>query len=132
MLRKMHLLTGALGLLVFVLQGQYMDLFHEHLRNMADAPRMLYRSSHVYFLLASVLNVTMGVYLTDSTPGIHPWVQRIVSSIVLLSPVGLLAGFFLEPGLEDSLRPYTRPVLYGLFGVGVLLSSLGIASRWRR
>ena len=36
MLRKAHLLAGVAGLIVFVLQGQYMDLFHQHLAAMPD------------------------------------------------------------------------------------------------
>ncbi len=131
MLRKAHLLTGVAGLIIFVLQGQYMDLVHEHLATMPDGPRMLYRSSHIYLLLASVLNVVLGVYLRDDSSLIHRWIQIVVSTVVLLSPVGLLAGFFLEPGMDQLIRPYTRPVLYGLFGSGVLLSAVAIAG-WRR
>ncbi len=131
MLRKAHLLAGVAGLIVFVLQGQYMDLFHQHLAAMPDGPRMLYRSSHIYLLLVSVLNVVLGVYLREGSPLVHRWIQITISSVVLLSPIGLLAGFFLEPGMDELLRPYTRPVLYGLFGSGVLLSVLAIAG-WRR
>ena len=131
MLRKAHLLTGVAGLIVFLLQGQYMDLVHGHLANMPDGPRMLYRSSHIYLLLASVLNVVLGVYLRDDSQLIHRWIQVAVSTVVLLSPIGLLAGFFLEPRMDELIRPYTRPVLYGLFGSGVLLSALAIAG-WRR
>ena len=131
MLRKAHLLTGVAGLIVFVLQGQYMDLFHAHLTTMADGPRMLFRSSHIYLLLASVLNVVLGVYLRDDSSLIHRWIQIVVSTVVLLSPIGLLAGFFLEPGMDELVRQYTRPVLYGLFGSGVLLGAVAIAG-WRR
>ena len=55
MLRSLHLVAGILGLLLFVLQGQYMDHVHDHLAGMEDGPRMMFRSSHIYLLLASLL-----------------------------------------------------------------------------
>lgn len=132
MLRKIHLYAGMLGLVVFALQGQYMDLVHEHLANMADAPRMLYRSSHIYFLLVSVINVVLGVYLKVGDQVVKPAIQLLVSGVVLLSPIALLAGFFLEPGMVELMRPYTRPALYALFGTGVVLSLLDIFGLNRR
>ncbi len=121
-LSKTHITVGLLGLVAFLLQGQYMDRFHEHLVNMNDAPRMLYRSGHIYVLFASLLNLVLGTYLPNHRSAIHPAVQMLVSAVVLLAPVLLLLGFFLEPGLEDMSRPYSRPALYALFGVGVILS----------
>jgi Na+-driven multidrug efflux pump len=132
MLRKIHLYAGMLGLVVFALQGQYMDLVHEHLANTADAPRMLYRSSHIYFLLVSVINVVLGVYLKVGDQVVKPAIQLLVSGVVLLSPIALLAGFFLEPGMVELMRPYTRPALYALFGTGVVLSLLDIFGLNRR
>lgn len=132
MLKTAHLSMGIAGLLVFALQGQYMDLVHDHLAGMADGPRMLYRSSHIYLLLVSVLNVALGVYLTSDNKSVHPVLQNIVSAVFLLAPIGLLAGFFLEPGMEDFARPFTRPVLYAVFGTGVGLAGLGIFAWWRR
>jgi hypothetical protein len=132
MLRKIHLYAGMLGLVVFALQGQYMDLVHEHLANMADAPRMLYRSSHIYFLLVSVINVVLGVYLKVGDQVVKPAIQLLVSGVVLLAPIALLAGFFLEPGMVELMRPFTRPALYALFGTGVVLSLSDIFGLNRR
>src|ERR1043165_8916326 len=42
-MKRFHLIFGLVMLVVFLLTGQYMDRVHEHLRNMADGPRMLYR-----------------------------------------------------------------------------------------
>ena len=109
-----------------------MDLFQNHLADLEDAPRMLYRSSHIYFPLVSILNVVLGVYLTDGVHVVKPVVQTIVSGVVLLAPILLLAGFFLEPGMNDLIRPYTEPALYALFGTGVVLSILGMFGLRRR
>lgn len=126
MLRKAHLIVGILGLLAFVLQGQYMDLALAHLVGMADAPRMLFRSSHIYLLLVALLNVVMGVYMRGDIRFLIPELQVVVSVVVLAAPFALLVGFFLEPRLADLMRPYTRPALYGLFGIGVILSLVGV------
>lgn len=126
MLRKTHLIVGMLGLLAFVLQGQYMDLALAHLVGMADAPRMLFRSSHIYLLLAALLNVVLGVYMRGDIRFLIPELQVVVSMVVLAAPFVLFAGFFLEPHLADLMRPYTRPALYGLFGIGVILSLVGV------
>jgi hypothetical protein len=122
MLRRAHLAVGILGLVVFVLQGQYMDVVHNHLADMDDGPRMLFRSSHIYFLFASILNIVIGAYLKNGTMLARPWIQILVSAVVLLSPIALLAGFFLEPHMADLMRPYTRPALFVLFATGVILS----------
>lgn len=126
MLRKTHLIVGILGLLAFVLQGQYMDLALAHLVGLEDGPRMLFRSSHIYLLLAALLNVVMGVYMRGDIRFLIPELQLVVSVIVLAAPFALLAGFFLESHLADFIRPYTRPALYALFGIGVILSLVGV------
>ena len=131
-LKRIHLIVGALGLVGFLLQGQYMDLVHAHLEHMDDAPRMLYRSNHIYFLLTSLLNVVMGVYLPDGRPPVRPIVQWVTSWIVLLAPALIMVGFLLEPGMQDFVRPFTRPALYGLFGVGVVLCLSAVLSMRNR
>lgn len=128
MLGRIHLAVGVLGLIVFALQGQYMDLVHDHLANMDDAPRMLYRSGHIYFLLTSLINVVLGTYLPDNQRPVKPVIQWFVSGVVLLAPAFILAGFIFEPGMHGLIRPYTRPALYALFGVGVVLSLSAILS----
>ncbi len=131
MLQRVHIIVGALGLVVFVLQGQYMDQAHDHLAGMPDATRMMYRSSHIYLLLASVLNVVLGIYRVDDTLPMKPLIRGLVSGVALLAPAALLLGFFLEPAMPDLARPFTRPALYAFFGVGVIASIAGFAG-WRR
>jgi len=121
-----HYWLGAAGVVVFVLTGQYMDIYHDHLQGMADGPRMLYRATHIYILLASIINLVLGVYMSEPGGRIRKAVQHVVSVIVLVAPFLLLAGFFTEPNLADLQRPYSRPALFGLFGAAVLLSLTGL------
>ncbi len=62
-MKRFHLIFGIAALFVFILSGQYMDKVYGHLRGMADAPRMLFRSRHIYILFASLLNLSLGTYL---------------------------------------------------------------------
>ncbi len=74
-----------------------MDKFHEHLRNTPDATRLLFRSRHIYFLLASLINILLGVYLARHPAGWRKWLQTIGSTLLLGAPALLLYAFFTEP-----------------------------------
>jgi len=88
----------------------------EHL---ADAPRMLYRSAHIYFLLACVVNVSVGYHMSRSTP--MNFLQYLISVILLASPVLLIFSFFTESTVNSHDRPVAAIALYLLFGGAVLL-----------
>ncbi len=116
--RNCHLVVGGLGLLLFVLQGQYMArvLGVEHL---LDAPRMMYRSAHIYFMLACAANVCVGYCLAPkaaTTP-----VQRIAGVLLLIAPALLLYSFFAESTSVALERPVAQMALYLLFATAVLL-----------
>lgn len=125
-MKRVHFIVGALGLVVFLLTGQYMHLVYDHLRGMDDAPRMLFRASHIYILLSSVVNLAFGVYSGHSYSGFKKHIQKIVSALVMGAPFFLIAGFFIEPHMTEFARPYTRYGLYALFAAGVLLTILGL------
>jgi cytochrome bd-type quinol oxidase subunit 2 len=116
--RNCHLLVGGLGLFLFALQGQYMArvLGVEHL---ADASRMLYRSAHIYFLLSCVANVGVGYYMPGSAP--INFLQRLISVILLASPVLLVVSFLTESTADSLDRPVATVALYLLFGAATLL-----------
>lgn len=63
-MKRFHLIFGLVVLVVFLLTGQYMDRFHEHLRYTPDGPRMLYRTRHIFILLSGLLHVGIGSYPT--------------------------------------------------------------------
>ncbi|MBX2849546.1 MAG: hypothetical protein KTR16_14590 [Acidiferrobacterales bacterium] len=121
-LSNCDLIVGAIGMIIFLLTGQYMDHFHNHLVGMADGPRMLYRSAHIYFLLSCIFNLCLVV----SVRATKSYLQMAISVVVLIAPALFLIGFFLEPSFSDLHRPYTRLALNGLFGAGVILIILNL------
>jgi hypothetical protein len=125
-LPRLHFWTGFVGILVFLASGQYMFHAHGHLAGMADGPRMLYRSAHIYLLLCSILNLLIGVYLQPLNQRIPALLQYLTSGIILLSPFFMLTGFFLDPLGSELHRPVTRLGLYALFAIAVLLIVLGL------
>jgi hypothetical protein len=129
-MRRLHLGVGLLGVVAFLATGQYMDRAQDHLRGMEDAQRLLFRSTHIYLLLTSLLNLNLGLYLTASLPGWRRWLQRLGSGLVLLAPVCAAVAFFIEPWLSGLERPYSQLTAFASF-VGVLLHALGRLS-WRQ
>ena len=116
-MRRLHLWIGLSGLVAFILTGQYMDRWLGHMAGMADLPRMLYRSAHIYLLLGSLLNLLLGLYVTEAPAGWRRWARRIGSVPIALAPVFFIVAFAREPHLAGSIRPYAAPALQGvLFG----------------
>ena len=97
-----------------------------HNRQLPDGMRMLYRSRHIYLLLAGLLNLVIGIYFNQWRPGWRRKLQIVGSLLVVLAPCLLLAGFFYEPnkGPEQTIL---APL--GIFAVALgtlchLISSL--------
>jgi hypothetical protein len=128
--RRLHLAVGVVGVIGFLLTGQYMDRAHDHLRGMDDARRLLFRSTHLYLLFGSLLNLTLGLHLSPAT-GWRWWVRTAGSLLVLGTPVFAAAAFFTEPWLSGLDRPYTRPAAYGALA-GMLLHLICWAPRTDR
>ena len=118
-MRWVHLTVGIAGVIGFLATGQYMDKVHDHLRGMDDARRLLFRSTHLYLLFGSLLNLALGLYLSPAR-GWRRWVRFVGSWLVVTTPFFAAAGFFVEPWLSDLDRPYTRPAAYGALA-GMLL-----------
>ena len=121
-MRELHLWIGGAGVVAFILTGQYMDRSLAHLAGMADLPRMLYRSGHIYLLFASLLNLLLGVHLQTDGAG-WPRTERLASMLIAVAPVLLLIGFALEPARVDFERPFAGPAIHACFA-GVLLQAV--------
>ena len=118
-LRGIHVSIGAVAVVAFLLTGQYMHWVHNHLQGMPDGPRLFYRSTHIYLLWSSLLNVLLGCYLTRPQRQLLRHVQTLASLAILAGPFLLCASFFVEVYNPGLVRPMGRLAIYLAFG-GVL------------
>lgn len=116
-LRAIHFIVGILGFIGFVLTGQHMALAHGHFSDLADMPRMMYRSAHIYGLFAALLNLALAAYFRPAAGITAKRLQLAGSLIILLVPLLLQYSFYVEsPG---GSRPIGQ--------TGIYLSLVGIA-----
>ena len=130
-LRVAHLWIGIVGFLAFLLTGQYMHWFLHHLIGMADGPRLLYRSSHIYLLWSSLLNILLGSYIVHFEHRLFRGIQLAGSLALLLGPILLLSSFFIESNSLNLSRPLARAAIY-LALSGVLLHVISSALQCRK
>jgi hypothetical protein len=114
MLKRLHLVVGILGIVAFLLTGQYMDRFHGHLVGMPNEQRLLFRSTHIYLLLASAINIPLGLYFQWPAGRLRRAMIAIGSVLLVAAPFILLIGFAREPWMTELARPLSRPALYGV------------------
>jgi type IV secretory pathway VirB2 component (pilin) len=94
-----------------------------------DGPRLLYRSRHIYLLLAGLINLGIGAYLAYRPDGWRRTVQTIGSVLPAAGAALLLAGFFREPS--------RGPNQTMLAAIGIYATALGtmlhvVSATWRR
>ena len=119
-LRRLHLAVAVLGFVVFVLTGQFMDRQLDHLVGMDLGPRALYRSSHIYLLLCSLVHGALGLYLEPMSHRIARGLQWVGSMLLVAALGGFVYGFFVETPLGEIERAVIRLSIYGcLAGVVV-------------
>ncbi|HEY0380407.1 MAG TPA: hypothetical protein VGC87_26070 [Pyrinomonadaceae bacterium] len=124
-MKRLHLIFGVLVVLVFLLTGQYMDFQSPKVRELADeGTRMMFRSRHIYLLLAGLINLGVGVYFTYRKASWRKTLQVAGSVLILLAPLLMTAAFFYEPTLKGLKRPLTLPGIVSLFA-GVFLHLFG-------
>ena len=118
-MKLVHLIVGALVLLAFLLTGQYMDYLDVRSGRLGDATRMMYRSRHIYILLAGLVNLGVGAYFIRRAGGWRKALQTIGSTLILLAPALMLAAFFTESGVPGLRRHFTLPAII-ILSVGTL------------
>ena len=115
--RKLHLASGLILLVIFPLTGAYMRYRIPHLMQESDRLRFSLRGHHVYILLSGLIHLSLGVYFRPMATTLLKRLQTVASSVILV------AGFFYEPksGLD---RPVTLIAMVMML-VGTLLHFLG-------
>ena len=114
-MRRVHLIVGLLGVLVFLLTGQVMGHHHPRMTELSAEDRMMYVSRHIYLLGAALVNTALGLYLQMQPAGWRRVLQSLGSLLILLSPISLVAAFLTEPALGLIGRRGRR--YFGLIGL---------------
>ena len=107
-------------MLAFLLTGQYMDKYLNHLDGMSDGPRLLYRTRHIFILLAGLINLGIGAYFTYRSETWRRVLQLIGSLLIVAASFLYLLAFFYEPNLTDLHTPLSHWGTYAI-AAGVLL-----------
>jgi hypothetical protein len=97
--RRIHLIIGLLGVVVFLLTGQLMKHHTPPMELLTPEVRMMYVSRHIYLLGGSLVNLVLGLYLQTHPPGWRRSLQLFGSLLIALSAVFLLIAFVAEPAL---------------------------------
>lgn len=130
-MKRLHLVVGVATLLAFLLTGQYMDYLEVRTNALGETARVMFRSRHIYLLLAGLVNFGVGAYYGPRARGWRRLVQTLGSMFVLVAPLLMAAAFFTEPGAPGLRRHFTLPAVV-MLSVGTLLHALsGWPSRGR-
>ena len=106
-LQHLHRWVGIVTVIVFLLTGLYMEWRFPSLNEADETIRSLFRANHIYLLLAGLLNLGLGLYLTEQAEHWRRMLQRVGSVLLVAAPVVLLAAFFYEPPQATPERPVT-------------------------
>ena len=110
-MRLLHKVAGVITVLIFLGTGAYMRLKSPALFESDPAVRMMFRSTHIYILMAGLLNIALGSYLVLSRQRWRRNLQLTGSTFILLGPVLLICAFFYEPSARRVERPLTLPAM---------------------
>ena len=119
-MKRFHLIFGLVLVIIFVLTGQYMDRYHNHLHGMADGMRMLYRTRHIFILLSGLLHLGIGTYFVYRSEMWRKTFQVVGSLMITIASVLFVIAFFYEPTLADLETPLSHRAMY-LIASGTLL-----------
>jgi hypothetical protein len=122
-MRRFHLFIGAIGVIAFLATGVSMRWHEPPMVTLNDATRLLMRSRHVYLLLASLLNLSLGLYATAAVGVVRRCLQTSGSLLVLAGPPALLGAFVREPLGQHLGGSLTTWSVIGLFA-GTLCHAL--------
>ena len=115
---RAHWIVGTATLVIFLLTGAYMRWIRvPHVPQLDDVTRAVYRSRHLFLLLAAVSNLALA-----QAPPAKQRAQRVVSILVLAAPALFLAAFMTEPAQGINGAPFSQIALYLLFAAAVVLA----------
>jgi len=131
-MRKLHLTFGLCVLAAFLLTGQYMDRYHNHLDGVPDGPRLLYRTRHIFILLSGLINLGLAAYFTYRPRRWRRALQVLGSGLICLASLLFIAAFFYEPGLSNLHTPLSHWGTYTIVSGTVFHLVSGVGQKGER
>ena len=121
--KTFHFIFGILTLFIFLLSGIYMKSNFPEIYAENESIRYQYRANHIYILLTGLINLMSGLYPWPIYNGWRKWISRSSSLLIIISPLLLIAAFFIEPGKGLASRPLTATSLKILL-IGCILAQI--------
>jgi hypothetical protein len=125
--RVFHVWLGLGAVAVFLYSGLYMRRQFPEAYAAHDAIRYLYRANHIYILFAALLNLTLGLQLSDAGRRGKGTLQMVASALVAAAVPLLVSAFFVEAPKASPERPLT------VLGIVCAVAGTGLhgVARWR-
>jgi O-antigen ligase len=118
-MKPLHLIFGLFLLIAFLLTGQYMNRYYNHMVGVPDGVRMLYRTRHIFILLTGLLNLGIGIYFSYRQELWRKILQWTGSVLIVIASLLYITAFFYEPKLTNLYTPLshwgTYTIVAGMF-----------------
>ena len=108
-----------------------MEMAHDHLIGMADGPRMLYRTRHIFVLFMGLLSLGLGAYIQPHPEPLRRRSQWSGSILIVIATFLFITAFFYEPTLHYLRSPLSHWGTYAAVA-GVLMHTVSGVSPHRR
>jgi len=125
---RLHRVAGFLFAVVFALTGVFMRVTFPAAYGGDAGVRMMYRASHLYILLAALMNLLVGLYLPAEAAAGRGRLRAVGSFFLIAAPGLFTLAFFLEPAPDKFARRFTFAALL----LAVLGTGLHLLAAWRR
>ena len=118
-MRLFHLTFGVVLVLIFLLTGQYMDVYLNHMVGVPDGLRLLYRTRHIFILFSGLLNLGLAAYLVARPHGWQRIVQWLGSILIVGASLLFVPAFFYDSTRGDLRAPLSHWAVYAI-SIGTL------------
>ena len=122
-LKRLHLIVGVIFLVVFWLTGAFLKFVVWDTMADDDLLRVAFRTSHVYILMAALINIATSTNLLATSTKQSHVLQCLGSLFLMVAPLILTYAFFVESKLEVEVSGFTFLAIVGL-AVGVILHAV--------
>ena len=130
-MRLLHLIFGLFIVAVFLLTGQYMDIYLHHMVGVPDGLRLLYRTRHIFILFAGLLNLGLAAYLVDRLGRSRRFFQWLGSMLIIVASLLFVAAFFYDSTRGDLRAPLSHWGVYAI-AAGTLVHLLSSAGNGKK